>query len=55
MTELHEKARDWIWGQCVPDSLLGLMEFFDYEISEEDALKVYDLILAAKVEVIWDD
>lgn len=54
MTELQEKAEQLILANTVPDDLLGIKEFFDYDISDEDAIKVYELILEAKVEVSWD-
>lgn len=53
MTELQQMAKNYIICQTDPD-LVGIQEFFDYDISNEDAIKVYELILEAKVEVSWD-
>lgn len=54
VTDLETKAKDWILAQTVPDSLLGLIEFFDYELSDEEGIELYELILEAKVDVRWN-
>lgn len=52
---LKEKARDYIVEAAIPDSLSGIIEFFDYGITDDEAISIYDLILNAKVEVSWDE
>lgn len=46
-------AKDYIISQADPD-LVGIQEFFDYEVSSGEAEAIYWHVIEAKIEVSWD-
>lgn len=53
-TKAKERAEQFILDRSIPDlGLLEIQEYFDWEVDEEEAIEIYNLVLEAKVEVSW--